>query len=149
MLLVYNHFLFIFDIPYDIHLIYSRPLFMLLIGLLVHEAELLLLLAKHLLMLCLCLLKYIVVPGADLVLEELLVGVLVIHEHEIRLLLLFRQLQLVPLLLQSLQLHFQALLLCEEAHPSTFLKFFRIECWKVIHEAIVIRNHLLLHKLLG
>jgi hypothetical protein len=46
-------------------------------------------------------------------------------------------------------LHFQPLLLCQEVYTSAFFKFFLIKCWKVVHKTIVVRNHLLLHKLLG
>ena len=152
MLLVHDHLLLFIGIPYDVHLV-SRWIAKgyLLAGLLVHEAELLLL-AKHLLLLCslgLCLLEDVIVLGTDLVLEELLVGVLVLHEHEVRLLLLLRQLQPILLLLQALQLHLQPLALGEEAHPAALLELFCTELWQVVHEAVVVGNHRLLKQLLG
>ena len=85
VLLVYDHFLLVFNISYDVHLVTHWPVNWLLVGLLVYEAELsLLLLNYHLLILqslFFGLLKYIIVFGVYLVLEKVLVRVLIFHQH--------------------------------------------------------------------
>ena len=152
VLLVHDHLLLLPDVAYDVHLVRPWPQLRLLSMLLIHKAELLPLI-KHLLPLLgflhFGLLKDVVVLGADLVLEELLVRALVLQEHQVGLFLLLRELQLVLLLFQALELHFQPLSLVKEADSTALLELFGIELWQVVHEAVFIGDHLLLEQLLG
>jgi len=121
------------DIPYDVHLIATRPLLLLLlIALLRHEAELLLLAMHLLLLLCplgLGLLEEVIVLCADFVLEELIIGILIVHQQKVVLFFLLRQLQPILLLLQPRQLHLQPFALAEEADSTTLLQLFCTKLW--------------------